>query len=395
MAITRKTPSNSVGGSRKPYVSSGLGFRASSKRVTDSYLVAALRRFNAFLKHSEYKKPYASPSYDDMETFEQPPETQGFDSAVSGAGAAPGQTPSPTPGPIPGPAPGQTPPPRYVIYDCDVLPFEFCPNGDPVQVKVVLLGNSDSVTNVNMSFEGHDGAGSFHRSGNGGMYTPSGSTSVTIKASTAHGAFCIGYGRAKSPEECGNCQGIAIGYTTTSMSVNEVQGLTVVGYVGGGTVSWSLVSGGGSIVDNGVDGAVYTAPASNPNCSLNPVIGLYCNGGLQDTLEISVNAYTDMTVSAVFTNCVEDALPTPPSAEGWCFNCYNCLGEISVYSGGGCTNSGGAICLGTNSFCADYLTYCNYHQFLPSCNDSAFAPFPYDARTPTMITQGCCPPQLL
>ena len=83
----------------------------------------------------------------------------------------------------------------------------------------------------------------------------------------------------------------ASGTPQPGCSVNDTQQLYIVGG-GSGPYTWG-VSGGGSINPSGL----YTAPASNANCSGNPTISLICNGQVMATLSIAINGWASPTVS--------------------------------------------------------------------------------------------------
>lgn len=63
----------------------------------------------------------------------------------------------------------------------------------------------------------------------------------------------------------------------SQMSVNQTATLTVSGGCGG-PYTWSL-SGGGYLSATTGDSVNYTAPSSNPNCNLNPLISVTDKAG--------------------------------------------------------------------------------------------------------------------
>jgi hypothetical protein len=71
------------------------------------------------------------------------------------------------------------------------------------------------------------------------------------------------------------------------MMVNEIQGFTVVGGDIKGVYIFELISGGGTLTPGGV----YQAPASNPGCVDNPVIGLFCYEVQLDEISLTVNSW--------------------------------------------------------------------------------------------------------
>lgn len=214
-------------------------------------------------------------------------------------------------------------------------------------------------------------------------------------------------------DEC-ICGGAHIGYTTTQMAAGESQNLTAIGdrrclY------TWIISSGDGAFSPYTSDtkhsigiNVTYTAPSSNDECAGNPIINLYCNGILVDSINIAVNAYTGTdyayrTWSAVaytYQSCNSPGLMPQTSCEIYQY-VYRCDGSlvpggypsISVCKiwrfkqgswGGPCPSNaactaeaGSAACgIGTRSI------------------DQVLA-LSHDMRTAGMITDGCCPYQLL
>lgn len=165
-----------------------------------------------------------------------------------------------------------------------------------------------------------------------------------------------------------------IAYTTLQMSTNGVQTLT--SYDADGNIcdvfsspscEWRMISGGGSVDPKS---GVYTAPATNPNCENNPVIGLFCNDVLLDSINIAVNAYnfcgafwTGLSVVCQYSQTVVS------------YGIYNCLGVLCASTNGPC---GGPS--GTWTACPP--TVCN--------NMGTF-----DTRSDAQKLAGCCPSQLL
>ena len=187
---------------------------------------------------------------------------------------------------------------------------------------------------------------------------------------------------------------IGIGFTSYQMSVGESQTFTGIDEDGNevdtsGCV-WSVVSGGGSITQQGV----YTAPATNPNCANNPSITLTCLGILMGTITIAVNALSLSCGDAAIEYCVKRSDVYSPH---WicCTRWYNCLGEIELSN-----------CHGSSIHCNNYGCFGGYPTYsqsslmsdseqwiLGQCSGHESGIF--DKRTDAMKTQGCCPEQLL
>jgi len=105
-------------------------------------------------------------------------------------------------------------------------------------------------------------------------------------------------------DDCCNCDGISIGYTTQGMAVDEEQELTVEGAKAGCTYTWAIASGGGELSSNEGTSVTYTAPSSNANCASNPTITLSVEGNVCDTLAIAVNAYVDTDTAYETFECL-------------------------------------------------------------------------------------------
>lgn len=181
----------------------------------------------------------------------------------------------------------------------------------------------------------------------------------------------------------------SIGYTTLQMAIDEEQTLNVVpGTSGCGTpvYDWAITAGGGTLSASSGDSVVYTAPHTNPSCSLNPTIALTCNGVELDTLKIAVNADGAVPYAGqVFTGI--DITCQPYTGDTcWCTRrcpVFRCDG--SVQTNGMCgAGLQGAVLLCTASY-------------PPRVCNSGCSPVltTLDSRTTAMKQAGCCPAQLL
>jgi hypothetical protein len=204
--------------------------------------------------------------------------------------------------------------------------------------------------------------------------------------------------------------GAKIGFTTQQMPVNGVQ--TLVPPSGDYPCFpwvWTIISGGGSITQDGV----YTAPANNALCVNNVTIGLSCQGVIVDTLQIGINVYTGNEQAYREFTCINER------------HCYGGIGEP------GC-NPAATSC----GICAKILlrslrcdgvelgssfiggTVMSYYGITPPCwnlvygcsgdieftlNQSSCEAIAVangghigivDDRTQAMINAGCCPVQL-
>lgn len=189
-------------------------------------------------------------------------------------------------------------------------------------------------------------------------------------------------------DECADCSskctGTTIGFTTQTMSLNETQVLTVTDPVPGVTYSWKVTEGGGSVSPKYGSATIFTAPSTNPNCTLNPTIALYANFCEKcDELDIAINSYNGLETAATYCKTVTN----PPCGwEGHCDHNVRCNGvQQSGYSGF-------CSCLGAPW---DSIYYNAESDFFTCAtwgwNNNAWN----DRRSAEMIAAGCCPEDLM
>ena len=197
-----------------------------------------------------------------------------------------------------------------------------------------------------------------------------------------------------------------IAYTSLQMSVNQQQTLSASGMQSDECYSWTIISGGGSLLPLTGKSVVYTAPASNANCSSNPTITLSCGGTVIDTIKIAVNAYTaNVAAYNVVTPPVKGACCivviyhcNPATCEGdgcgysYSMTCtyYSCDGSINTCSYLGATRENKC----TASACQvepPVSTMCTT-QCTTICGGTIGA---HDNRTSAQKLEGCCPAALL
>ena len=390
-------------------------------RVTDRAMEYMLKEFNAFLVHSENKKPYKSTTYEDMEygldpisfnpwrpphipipQFPAPPPIPYTPTPEDPGPPDPGPTPTPTPGPTPGPTPLPTPPPSpspdWTCRGCMAYDFEFCPDGPCVEVPIWDYCPIDPIVSGGPWF-GRDDEG-FVQGGRNPVYCPGASTSVHLSFTTKNGGICSARGRAKDPDLCKGCDGTgSIGYTTTGMQVNETQQLTSTCGVGPGgncNATWSI-TGGGSITSGGL----YTAPASNANCTNNPVITLLCGSKVVATLGLAINGSSSGAYAGFITCCQSNSVPIGGgrvqnfgSIIGVGVTCSGAyIGSLATCTGPfDCTYSGQQYCTDCD-ICAHILSSHCYSGD-PCFGVCTYGGF-HDLRTTAMLLDGCCPAQAL
>ncbi len=88
---------------------------------------------------------------------------------------------------------------------------------------------------------------------------------------------------------CATALPLVISYISLVMGCNEQQTLGVTG--GCSPYTWALTGGGGTLEPSGST-AIYTSPATNPDCVSNPTITVTDCCGTSTTLKLAVNCYT-------------------------------------------------------------------------------------------------------
>lgn len=217
-----------------------------------------------------------------------------------------------------------------------------------------------------------------------------GAVKDTLVISVAHSCDCLD----------------TIEYTSLQMYVSQQQTLSASGVQSDECYSWQITSGGGSLSASTGKSVIYTAPSSNANCSSNPTITLTYGGNVVDTLQISVNAYTNMGKVAFRQICTGGPAYNTSNCDNQgeypicyvSFRVYDCLGRdmralngypdetcfIAMYEA---QQGGPDSCI--NSACADV------DPGTPGCSCGWVEGVLYDVRTPDMITGGCCPAALI
>jgi len=404
-----KTPQANPSSGKRPYAQDQGGYVQKIRRVTDRGREYMLREFELFMKHSEMKKPYMSPTYDDMEYGTVPWNTPTPNPDVPKTPSPP-EPPGPIPPSPPGPRPGPTdpvypPPPGWDCRGCWGPPsFEYCPGGACVSFPLNPVCPGDPIVSASV----HMGGGTISVTPNTGSYCPgAGSGFVFIELRTRSGVTCFAEGTSKNPNLCLTCGTPSIGYTTTQMAINETQQLSVVGG-GVGPYSWSVMSGGGSISGSGL----YTAPSSNANCSGNPTIGLICKGATMATLSLAINGTSGTAGYGAYCSKTSAGGYYCPDGHGGLMcqaaimeRHLNCNGTVSG-STSGCTNPS-VQALGCPpdycanvwpTLCAAVVANCTPGFCTDGCSPygEAFAtPVFHDTRTVAQKAAGCCPSQLM
>ena len=88
---------------------------------------------------------------------------------------------------------------------------------------------------------------------------------------------------------CDYAEPLSISYTSLLMSCNGQQTFTAGG--GCGPYTWEITSGGGTLSEPTGNEVVYTAPATNANCTSNPTVQVTDCCGVSESISLAVNCY--------------------------------------------------------------------------------------------------------
>ena len=202
---------------------------------------------------------------------------------------------------------------------------------------------------------------------------------------------CLGPGHDNNCTSCLDCIGAGhtpfINFSSKQMYTSgpgSTQQFSAVGG-GGGPYKWSLVSGGGTITSNGF----YSAPATNANCTNNPVIRVkdYCGNtkdlklAITDTSQVGLSAY-DITICT----------PCGPDCAHFSDKTYSCVGTFQG-NGGGCAGGAPGWSCASAPPCTGG-TSCGFpahgHDCLPKTYDDRGLGSGFGTKA-----GGCCPEALL
>lgn len=295
----------------------------------------------------------------------------------------PGPTPQPTPIPIPPPDPDW-------CVGCwgPQQQLHFCPNGKDVFLTPAIVCGLDPIVEVTM----FSGSGSVSLSGSIGVYHPGNGGPAIVAFSTQSGLECYAFISDLPDHSC--CGGASIGYTSLQMDIDETQEINLIGSNELAEYTLELISGPGSIGGLSPSWA-YTAPSENPGCPP-AVIGLYCDGDLIASINVSINAINDY--AGYYTYCITQRLYQQCSAQVAERHLF-CDGSIqqSIYSGcsgpadAGCPDGSDlqtileGLCNDAVNSCWPWPAYC----WTDGC-DYGY----HDTRSQAYKDQGCCPAQL-
>ena len=202
---------------------------------------------------------------------------------------------------------------------------------------------------------------------------------------------------------CSRADPLSIGYTSLLMLCGQQQTFSAIG--GCQPYTWSIASGGGTITQDGV----YTAPATNPNCTMNPTITLMdCCGG-SASISLTINCYTGSEVANGITDfryCTFTCEFRDPGCTvkgDWHTRKWQCDGILisDCQTNPSCLPAGADIgCTGCTQpwiNCAGCSTpsappaNCWTNQCGCACGITCTCDVLKDCRTELMKEQGCCP----
>lgn len=184
-------------------------------------------------------------------------------------------------------------------------------------------------------------------------------------------------------------------YTTLEMKFSESQSLSVTPNISGASYSWSVISGKGSVSPATGGSTTFTAGTQNINCLEDPVVGLYCNGLLIDSIIINVTS-TSTTKAGEICRMVNKSCTWNPGIgkyDGYaecsgrnvrCRGTEDQVGLVGMYA------------VGNTCLSSELNAYSKASQYpYGSCHYGGIAGEGkmWDIRTSAMKLAGCCPPQ--
>lgn len=208
-----------------------------------------------------------------------------------------------------------------------------------------------------------------------------------IQVSGPGGASYSG-GVIPDAESCFKCSDnipvFSIAAASPVISCGASIGLSIDPAPGAG-VSWSiaLASGGGALV-----GDIYTAPATNPDCTYSPTFELTVCDKVVGSFSLAVNC----AGSTYIAGYLKPVCRSANNSFGECY-CFCGPGNQDEYSWHYLHCDGAITC------CSTYYTgvpnsdphACDDPNFYPACEHGS-APSFLDIRTPELRSLGCCPP---
>ena len=222
---------------------------------------------------------------------------------------------------------------------------------------------------------------------------------------------CLGEGHDDECTRCEDCPQVThppvIFYGSQQLSINQTANIHASGGAGG-PYTWTITSGSGSLSSTiTVSGAnvTYTAPSSNAGCNNNPTIVVTDFCGNTASVKFAINAWSPATSTAgANTHLVGnmDCSFPPVFLRATAFSCIGVENDTQgclrcCAKAGGCWVYDLITCDETRPACneANLVAACIATDPF-GCNTAGDCPVGiHDHRTSDMLTQGCCPRQLL
>jgi len=192
------------------------------------------------------------------------------------------------------------------------------------------------------------------------------------------------------------------------MSAGSQQSLSLMNYLTGRSYTWTIENGEGTLSADTGERVVYTAPDSNPNCSLNPAVRVTDSDGNYAEVHITVNCVFDDGM-AYWEDADYYITPytVPFSKRLYYFRTtYDCQGNVIWQSHNSCVCAGGwcdtTEPLGLDYRCSNVMGYTMCGAYY--CHDAdqgcdEWSSWVYgcvgDARSEEQKENGCCPARLM
>ena len=366
-------------GSKRPYVNQDLSYRETMDRRP-----AKEDPDYQFRKQSEFKKPYQSPDYQNMEyRFDYPGIN--FDwPDINGGGDI-------TPGLIDDINNGLW----NANFFCSGSPC-YCPEEErcfdlgctwKIVAIHVLSGDISVIGTSNACITGgkdYDGTAQI-------QVVQKFGPSERTAGKTIYGSHVMSVSKCSDCVEC-SCSGSeTIAYSDQEIPCDSSEELTITNQVASDSCyTWSLSGsdfafdsvGGSQTTATGASVDLY-APETNADCDSSTIVTLSCDGDVVDSVKFIANCGGDDCEVAYVLKCNLTGTPSRT-----CIVPYNCsgamlLGVCSIYgSSFFCLNDQGAGCASC---------YPNYECYT---EEGHTTPGIHDQRTEDQLDAGCCPEEL-
>jgi hypothetical protein len=399
----------------RPSVNPGQSFKDFTLNVPDQ---AANNQ--TLQKHSEFKKPYLADSYQNMDySYNLGPLPTFPDYHVGAPGSpeypvppvppspdypppkVPPVRPPPSASPPIGGEPSPYPPSKETALICCKGLYIYGPDSMAMDTETNITiggGAKECFYKVTVSDGDFEFEGGFHAKPDAPFHggttlslkyhspnTP-GTVYITVavftsvgveQTSLGNGGDCISHRILIE-----GCESSHIDYTTQQMTPGSSQTLTVGDATAGATFEWTASLG--SIGPTG-SSVTYTAPEDAAECPT-PLITLKVGGIVCDTLEIAVGIENSTRSYLTYDHPGHIHHVSPYGCQcNYDRRKWDCFGnDLGIDATNACDGGDVYFCQPTDPDgpCTEFPGGCP-------------VPEPIDVRTPTMITNGCCPVALL